>query len=154
MHQSIHVRRESWEHIKTYQVRSAWFPGGKILALDFSLCFFLLPNCTRLEAQNVDKYLTFARFWDGRLRKAKSFVFYVSGRLWEAQSVVFYGSGSSKPRKIQDICPVLGGSVVQAPPFDGFWRCLFFRGAIAFLPKRGDFLWEYWGFRGGAEISQ
>ena len=68
-----------------------------------------MSYCTRLEAQNVDKYLTFARFWDGRLRKAKSFVFYVSGRLWEAQSVVFYGSGSSKPRKIQDICPLLGG---------------------------------------------
>ena len=68
-----------------------------------------MSYCTRLEAQNVDKYLTFARFWDGRLRKAKSFVFYVSGRLWEAQSVVFYGSGSSKPRKIQDICLVLRG---------------------------------------------
>ena len=68
-----------------------------------------MSYCTRLEAQNVDKYLTFARFWDGRLRKAKSFVFYVSGRLWEAQSVVFYGSGSSKPRKILDICSVLGG---------------------------------------------
>ena len=52
--------------------------------------------CTCLEAQNDDKYLTFLRFWDGRLRKAKSFVFYVSGRLWEAQCVVFYVSGSSK----------------------------------------------------------
>ena len=53
---------------------------------------------TRLQAQNVDEYITFVRFWDGRLREAKSIVFYVSGRLWEAQSVVLYASGSSKRR--------------------------------------------------------
>ena len=75
---------------------------------------FNLSVLTCLEAQNVDKFFAFARFWDGRPREAKSIVFYVSGRLWEAQSVVFYGSGSSKPRKIQDICPVLGG--VGSPP--------------------------------------
>ena len=96
---------------------------------------------TCLEAQNVDKYMTFARFWDGRLREAKSVVFYVSGRLWEAQSVVFYGSGNSKPRKIQDICPVLGevgrtGAAV--------WRVLawfdvpcFFEGQSPFCRKGG-----------------
>ena len=63
---------------------------------------------TCLEAQNVDKYITFARFLDGRLREAKSVVFYVSGRLWEAQSVVLYASGSSKRRKMHHICSVLG----------------------------------------------
>ena len=98
-----------------------------------------MSYCTRLEAQNVDKYLTFARFWDGRLRKAKSFVFYVSGRLWEAQSVVFYGSGSSKPRKIQDICPVLGGSGL-----------VFLRGSRLFAEK-GAFPLKILTFRGGAE---
>ena len=45
---------------------------------------------TCLEAQNVDKFITFAWFGDGRLWEAKSVVFYVSGRLWEAQCVVFY----------------------------------------------------------------
>ena len=107
--------------------------------------------CTRLEAQNVDKYLTFARFWDGRLRKAKSFVFYVSGRLWEAQSVVFYGSGSSKPRKIQDICPVLGrvGSTGAA-----VWRdlaCLVFSRGSRLFAEKGAFPLKILTFRGGAE---
>ena len=54
--------------------------------------------CTRLEAQNVDKFITFARFWDGRLWEAKSIAFYVSGGLWEAKCVVLYASGSSKRR--------------------------------------------------------
>ena len=49
-----------------------------------------------LEAQNVDKHIKFARFWDGRLWGAQSVVFYVSGRLWEAQSVVFDVSRSTK----------------------------------------------------------
>ena len=31
---------------------------------------------TCLEAQNVDKYFTFVRFWDGRLREAKSVVLF------------------------------------------------------------------------------
>ena len=48
--------------------------------------------CTRLEAQNVDKHLTFAWFWDGRFREAKSFVFYVSGRLWERVREVSLGA--------------------------------------------------------------
>ena len=37
--------------------------------------------CTRLEAQNVDKYLTFVRFWDGRLREATCVGF---GIVWKA----------------------------------------------------------------------
>ena len=76
---------------------------------------------TCLEAQNVDKYITFARFWDGRLWEAKSIVFYVSGRLWEAQSVVLYASGSSKRRYILNICSVLGGPGRLSPiPIRGF----------------------------------
>ena len=49
---------------------------------------------TCLEAQNDDKFITFIRFWDGRLWEAKCVVFYVSGRLQEAKCVVFYVSGS------------------------------------------------------------
>ena len=44
----------------------------------------------------------------GRLREAKSIVFYVSGRLWQAKCVVFYVSGNSKRRKIIHIWSVLG----------------------------------------------
>ena len=78
-------------------------------------------------------------FGNGRLWEAKSIVFYVSGRLWEAQSVVFYGSGSSKPRKIQDICPVWGevGSTGAA-----VWRdltCLVFsKGNRLFAERWGS----------------
>ena len=54
--------------------------------------------CTRLEAQNVDRFFTFARFWDGRLWEAKCVVLELSGRLWAPQSVVFYVPGSSKRR--------------------------------------------------------
>ena len=63
--------------------------GSGRLNLSYSTC---------LEAQNDDKLITFARFWDGRLWEAKCVVFYVSGRLREAQSVVLYASGSSKRR--------------------------------------------------------
>ena len=98
-----------------------------------------MSYCTRLEAQNVDKYLTFARFWDGRLRKAKSFVFYVSGRLWEAQSVVFYGSGSSKPRKIQDICPVLGEVGSTGAAVCRRLACLVFSRGSRLFAEKGAF---------------
>ena len=112
---------------------------------------FKVSYCTRLEAQNVDKYLTFARFWDGRLRKANSFVFYVSGRLWEAQSVVFYKSGSSKPRKIQDICSVLGGVGRRGPPFDVRLAPLVFSRGNRFFAEKGAFPLKILTFRGGAE---
>ena len=70
----------------------------------------------------------------GRLWEVQFVVFYVSGRLWEAQSVVFYGSGSSKPRKIQDICPVLRGVGRRGPPFAA--PC-FFEGQSPFCRKGG-----------------
>ena len=40
-----------------------------------------LSYFTCLDAQNVDKFFTFARGWDGRLWEAKCVAFYVSGRL-------------------------------------------------------------------------
>ena len=102
-----------------------------------------MSYCTRLEAQNVDKYLTFARFWDGRLRKAKSSYFTClegSGRL---KVSYFTGLEAQNREKYKTFAQFWGGSVVQAPPFGVSWRALFFRGAVAFLPKRGHFLRKY-----------
>ena len=133
------MRGSAWE--LKFDAKRGLLGGGWWACWLYFMCLegsgkLKVSYCTRLEAQNVDKYLTFVRFWDGRLRKAKSFVFYVSGRLWEAQSVVFYGSGSSKPRKIQDICPVLGEVGSSGAAVCRRLTCLVFsRGSRLFAEK-------------------
>ena len=78
-------------------------------ALGGSMCSIL-----RVWKQNVNEYITFARFWDGRLWEEGSgrlnvsystcleaqnvdkfitFAWFWDGRLWEAKSIVFYVSG-------------------------------------------------------------
>ena len=73
--------------------------------------------CTRLEAQHVDKYLTFARFWDGRLRKAKSSYFTClegSGRL---KVSYFTGLEAQNREKYKTFAQFGERSVGQGPPF-------------------------------------
>ena len=60
-----------------------------------------------------------------------------SGRL---KVSYFTGLEAQNREKYKTFAQFWGGSVVQAPPFGVTWRALFFRGAVAFLPKRGHFL--------------
>ena len=77
-----------------------------------------MSYCTRLEGQNDDKYLTFVRFWDGRLRKAKSSYFTClegSGRL---KVSYFTGLEAQNREKYKTFAQFGERSVGQGPPFD------------------------------------
>ena len=106
---------------------------------------------TRLEAQNVDKYLTFARFGDGRLRKAKSSYFTCLEGSGKPKVSCFTGLEAQNREKYETFARFWGGSVVPPPPFAAVWRPLFFRRGSRLFAQKEGFPSKILTFRAGAE---